>query len=66
MTADEFKAWLATMKARGYNKSDCAELLGRKSPWISVCQQKGSDRLTALACAALVQGLEPYKKGRAA
>lgn len=65
MTADEFKAWLTTMKARGYNKSDCADLLGRKGPWVSVCQSKGSDRMTALACAAILAGLEPFTSARA-
>lgn len=62
MSGAAFRAWLADMHdIHGLNKRQCGALLGRKQPWVSVCQTRGTDRLTALACAALLYGIGPYR-----
>lgn len=60
MTGEEFREWLALMKAQGFNKEACAELLGRKPQWVSIAQTEGTDKMAALACAAILAGLEPF------
>ena len=62
MTAASFIAWLAAMKAAGLARSDahCARLLGVSPNSIVTIKKIGADRRTALACAALLAGIEPY------
>lgn len=62
MTAEDFNAWLAAMKAAGLARSDadCAKLLGRTPHAIVKMKRRGAGRVTALACRALLDGLEPY------
>ncbi|MTH95538.1 helix-turn-helix domain-containing protein [Roseibium sp. RKSG952] len=52
--------WLAEMRARGYTQQDCAEKLGVTPTGVSKMKRNGSTRQTALACAALLNDLEPY------
>lgn len=62
LTGEEFRQWLELMIAKklAANKLGCAQLLGRSDQWVSDSQKKGVDRLTALACAALLAGLSPF------
>jgi len=62
MTAPQFVAWLAAMKAAGLARSDaeCARLLGISANSVVTMKDKGADRRTALACRALVHRLEPW------
>ena len=64
MTADDFLAWLAAMKAAGLARSDaaCARLLDVSHNTVLAMKAKGADRRTALACRALLDGLQPYGK----
>lgn len=68
MTGEEFKLWLDAMMSKGLatNKLDIARQLGRSDQWVSDAQRKGCDRVTALACAALYAGLEPFTSAAAA
>lgn len=63
MTAEEFNEWLAKMKLAGLAKSDaaCARLLGVSKNGLVAWKKVGTDYRTALACAALLAGLSPYK-----
>lgn len=60
MNGEEFTLWLTAMKARGVNKGACAGLLGRGAQWVTYAQSHGTDRVTALACAAILIELEPF------
>jgi hypothetical protein len=62
MTAAQFTAWLAAMKAAGLARSDaeCGRLLGRSADQVVRYKQNGADRMVALACRALLHRLEPY------
>jgi ribosomal protein L2 len=62
MTAAQFNAWLAAMKAAGLARSDaeCGRLLGRSADQVVRYKQSGADRMVALACRALLHRLEPY------
>lgn len=62
MTAAQFNAWLAAMKAAGLARSDaeCGRLLGRSADQVVRYKQNGADRMVALACRALLHRLEPY------
>ena len=62
MNPAAFAAWLAAMKAAGLAKSDahCGRLLGVSPNSIVTIKKIGADRRTALACAALLAGIEPY------
>ena len=62
MTPDDFNCWLTDMKAAGRARSDaeCARLLDITPTWIGKLKAKGTDRKMALACRALLEGLEPY------
>jgi hypothetical protein len=59
MSAEVFCAFLTEMKDRGYNKAQVGEMLGHGAPWVSRAQVTGADRTTALACAAILHGIEP-------
>ena len=63
MTPDQFNQWLADMKSAGIAKTDgeCAILLGVSRDTMTRMKQNGADQRTALACSALMHGLEPYK-----
>ena len=62
MSAEDFNAWLAAMKEAGIARSDleCARLLGITANGILKRKKQGASKETALACAALLVGLEPY------
>jgi hypothetical protein len=62
MTAAQFVAWLAAMKAEGIARSDAAagRLLGINANSVVKLKQKGADLRTALACRALFHRLEPW------
>lgn len=64
MTAAQFRQWLAAMMAAGYIKSqaDAARLLGVNGHTIGR-YKSGQTKVsiaTALACQALLNGLQPY------
>lgn len=62
MTASEFAAWLAAMKAnREWLQKDCAEALGVQPRQIGRWKEAGAPRYVGLACSAIIQGLEPYQ-----
>lgn len=62
MTPETFNAWLAAMKAAGRadTDADCAVALDVSRNTIVTLKRNGADRRTALACAALLAGLEAY------
>jgi hypothetical protein len=60
MTGEDFCAWLAAMKAKGFNKQESGLMLGRGAPWVSRAQKEGADIMAAYACAAIFAGLKPY------
>lgn len=61
MSGDDFRAWLAAMKAKGFNKQEAGLLIGRGAVWVSRAQNEGTDLMAALACAAVLKGLKPFK-----
>lgn len=62
MTAIAFNVWLAQMKEKGLARSDAAagRLLGVSANSIVTMKRNGADRRTALACAALLKGVQPF------
>ena len=62
MTPSSFTAWLAEMKAAGLARSDAAaaRLLGISPNAVVAMKKNGADLRTALACTALLAGLQPY------
>lgn len=62
MTGPQFTHWLAAMKAAGLAQSDahCGRLLSISPVSIVAIKRRGADHRTALACAALLAGIEPY------
>lgn len=65
MTPEDFTHWLAAMKAAGLGRTigGCAKHLDVSPDTMTRLRQCGTDRRTALACAAILQGVEPYSKG---
>jgi len=64
MTAAEFHQWLADVKSAGLAKTDrdALALIGKKSPTSALAyKERGADTTTALACAAVLAGLGPYR-----
>ena len=63
MTAEQFTRWLAEMKSAGLARSDaeCGRLLGKSPDTIVRMKRDGTDITVALACAAILAGLEPYQ-----
>lgn len=62
MSADHFRKWVAAMKAaRGWSKAECSRQLGCGINQIAVWSETGAPPYIALACAALVVKLEPYR-----
>ena len=61
MTPKAFRAWLAAMQAAGHAKTEteCAQMLGYRAATLP--KQRGGDQRLALACAALLAGLEPFE-----
>jgi hypothetical protein len=57
MTPDQFRQWLLEMKISG---TTAARLLEVTANSISNYKRIGSDKRTALACAALLDELKPY------
>lgn len=61
MTASDFAAWLASMKAsRGWHKKDCAEALGVWPKQVTRWRENGAPAYVALACAAISAGLPKW------
>jgi hypothetical protein len=62
MTPQQFKEWLAAMKAAGLARSDaaCARLLGISANSVVNMKRDGTDKRTALACGALINMVEPW------
>lgn len=64
MTPEEFKAWLAEMKAgphpRAKSDAECARLLGITPMGLRNYKRRGSDRRTALACKNLLHRFGAY------
>jgi len=65
MTPDQFVAWLDSIRASGRVSRkrwqiDAAGLIGVKPATIRNYMRDGCGRTVALACAAVVAGLEPY------
>lgn len=67
MTADQFKAWLAEMKSTGIAATDtaCAKALGLHVNTMLLMKDRGADKRTALACAALLRRILPYGEAEA-
>lgn len=63
MTPATFTQWLADMKLAGLARSDadCGRQLGITSRQVLNMKRKGATLQTALACAALLDGLPPYR-----
>ena len=63
MTAEDFNAWLAFMKLKKLAASDaaCARLLGVSANTLIRWKQEGTSQLVALACAALIDKIPPWK-----
>lgn len=68
MSGFEFQAWLEAMRVKGLivTEGDAGDLLGRRKQWVSLAKAQGVDRMAALACAALLFGIEPFRSGREA
>ncbi|WP_028746369.1 hypothetical protein [Rhizobium mesoamericanum] len=66
MSGEDFDVWLELMKRKGHNKGECARLLGRGHQWITFARHKGTDKAIALACAALLAGMQPFTAKEAA
>jgi len=62
MTPERFREWLAAMQADGLAKSDahCGRLLGVSANSVVQMKARGADLRTALACAALIRGMEAW------
>jgi hypothetical protein len=62
MNAECFVLWLKAMKDAGSIRfdNDAAEMLGITDDTIIKYKAKGTDKKTALACAALLARLGPY------
>lgn len=62
MTPAQFAQWLTDMKSAGLATSDahCGRLLGRTRTSVQNAKARGTDRVTALACTALLYELKPY------
>jgi DNA-binding CsgD family transcriptional regulator len=63
MSPEAFNRWLLIMLAREAitSSADAARKLGVTPNTILNYRHRGCDRKTALACAALARGLEPWK-----
>jgi len=62
LTPERFREWLAAMQAAGLATSDahCGRLLGVSANSVVQMKARGADRRTALACAALMQGVAAW------
>ncbi len=62
MSPELFQRWLLEMRIAGLANSDadCGHLLGISANAIVNLKKRGSDKRTALACRALLDGLKPY------
>lgn len=64
LTADGYaispKAFGQWIEDVGKSGAECAELLGVSVATITNYKKRGGDRTVALACAAIIAGLEPY------
>jgi hypothetical protein len=61
MTASDFSAWVAAMKAtRGWKQKDCAVALGVQPRQIGRWRDSGAPAYVALACAAIAADLAAW------
>lgn len=61
MTAYDFTAWVAAMKAtRNWSGNECARQLGCGENQIRAWKAKGAPQYIGLACAALSHPLPPW------
>jgi hypothetical protein len=62
MTAPDFSAWVAHMKAtRNWKARECAKQLNCGVNQIARWSRKGAPGYIGLACAALAYGLPPWR-----
>lgn len=62
MTAADFSAWVALMKAtRGWSKTRCASELDCGINQIARWSRTGAPGYIALACSAICQGFPPWR-----
>ena len=66
MSPEQFTAWCEEMKSSGRAKSvtAIAFALGISVTSVNNLKQRGADRRTALACAALLKGIKGYGEGK--
>lgn len=64
MSGEDFAAWIEEMVSTGRvpAQADALILLGVSPNNATVMKQRGTKRSVALACAALLAGLEPYRR----
>ena len=64
MPPNDFRHWIGEMKRLGLaeTEADLARSLGVNPNTIVQWKKRGADQRTALACAALLSGDEPYKE----
>lgn len=63
MTAEDFAAWVAHMKAtRKWSARECARQLGCGINQIGIWSEKGAPLYIGYACAALSYGLPAWRK----
>lgn len=61
MSAEDFSAWVATMKERGWNKSECARRLACGVNQIKRWSETGAPRYIGLACTALAENVPAWR-----
>ncbi|HYA71780.1 MAG TPA: hypothetical protein VEF36_01350 [Roseiarcus sp.] len=67
MTAEDFAAWVAMMKAtRNWSASQCARELGCGVNQVAIWSKRDAPRYIGLACAALAYGLPAWRNDQAA
>lgn len=64
MTPEQFAAWCEEVKNRGIAKSitSIAYLLGISVTSVNNLKNRGCDKRTAYACAAIIHGIKPYSE----
>lgn len=62
MTPEQFRDWLAEMKAAGLARSDaeCGRIIGKNQNSVINYKQRGADMTVALACRAALHRMVPY------
>lgn len=62
MKPADVQAWLDIVRAKGLATTDlgAGELIGKSPDTVIRMKQKGADRAIGLACAAVLNGIEPF------